>query len=240
MKVICPYVFEEEIQKHKDDFWMYDVYYEKDVGKIGSDLMFQKMWNKFPKQDIFILHADMSPMYDNWLEDVFTYVDKYPNAGMIGCMLLYPAKNEEGNYYIQHAGGMFNENNSPDHYGSGLVLENSSKFKETLEVDKGQYDYVRKVPWTTFGGVYIRREVINKVGNFSPLYEWTYNRDVDYCLRTREAGWDIINVPVKLFHHESRDNKRLKTADKLKAEMRNLETLKKLWANTEWYKNINE
>ena len=53
MKIICPYVFDEEIVEHKKHFWKYDVYYEKDVAGIGSDLMYQKMWNKFPKDDIF-------------------------------------------------------------------------------------------------------------------------------------------------------------------------------------------
>ena len=80
--------------------------------------------------------------------------------------------------------------------------------------------------------------MLNKVGNFSPEYEWTYNRDVDYCLRTRKAGFDIINVPVRLFHHESRDNKRIKDDAKLKMEMRNLQTLKDKWEKTKWYKTL--
>ena len=32
----------------------------------------------------------------------------------------------------------------PDHFGSGLILENGTKFKEELELDRGQYDKVRK------------------------------------------------------------------------------------------------
>ena len=48
------YVFDEEIVEPQKAFWKYDVYYEKDVAGIGSDLMsYQKMWNKFPKDDIY-------------------------------------------------------------------------------------------------------------------------------------------------------------------------------------------
>ena len=43
-------------------------------------------------------------------------------------------------------------------------------------------------------------------------------------------------------HHESRDNKIIKGNDqaKVNAEMRNLETLKKKWENTDFYKTLDE
>ena len=237
MKIICPYIFDEEIVEHKKHFWKYDVHYEKDVARIGSDLMYQKMWNKFPKDDIFILHADIYMHDRDWFEKLDEFIFGYPDAGMIGCLLLYPAKDKDNNFYIQHAGGMFDKDGNPDHFGSGLHLESGQTFK-TPEVDTGQYDEVRKVAWTTFGGLYIKREVIDEVGNFSPEYEWTYNRDVDYCLRTRKLGYEIYNVPVKMLHHESKDNKRIRDESKVKMEMRNLETLKKNWKDTEWYKTL--
>lgn len=239
-KIITPYVFEQEIDKHRQLFWDYDIYYEQDSGGIGSDLMFQKMWNKFPDDDIFILHADMSPHHENWFEEVLDYVKRYPAAGMYGCLLLYPAKNDEGKFCIQSAGGKFNKGN-PDHFGSGLVIENKSQFKNELEFDEGQYDQVREIAWTTFGGCYLRRTFINSVGGFSPEFEWTYNRDVDFCLTARQNGQKIYQIPVRITHHESKDNKRIKSQDvsKLKMEMRNLEKLKTKWLNSEFYETIN-
>lgn len=241
VKIIVPYVNAHEIVSHKQQFWEYDVCYEQDVGGIGSDLMFQKMWNKFPEDDIFILHADMSPYEDKWFEKVLSYVDKYPEAGMFGCLLLYPAKNSDNKYYIQSAGGKFTDNR-PDHFGSGLVLENSSQFKDVLELDEGQYDAVREVAWTTFGGCYLRRSFINSVGNFSSTYEWTYNRDVDYCLSARASGQRIYQIPVRLFHHESRDNKIIKSRDsnKLLMEARNLNRLQTKWSNSKFYKSLDK
>jgi len=237
MQIITPYVFKEEIKSHQINFIDYDVYYEQDTNGIGSDLMFQKMWNKFPNEDIFILHADMGICDEDWYEKLIKYTEEYPDAGMIGCLLLYPAKDKNEDYFVQHAGGKFTDD-TPDHYGSGLHLESGKVFKEDIETDTGQYDSVRKVAWTTFGGLFIRRKVIDAVGNFSPEYEWTYNRDVDYCLQARKLGYEILNVPVKLLHHESRDNKRLKDDSKLKMEMRNLETLQRKWKDTEWYKTL--
>ena len=239
VKIITPYVNETEIAKHANLFWEYDIYYEQDTAGIGSDLMFQKMWNKFPDEDIFILHADMTPHHDNWFEEVLEYVKKYPEAGMFGCLLLYPAKDSKGNFYIQSAGGKFT-NNRPDHYGSGLILENAATFKAELETDNGQYNKVREVAWTTFGGCYLRRDFINTVGGFSPEFEWTYNRDVDFCLTARQRGQRIYQIPVRLLHHESRDNKIIKSANpnKVQMEMRNLARLHTKWANSDFYKTL--
>ncbi len=241
VKIITPYVNEQEIKAHKQLFWEYDVYYERDTGGIGSDLMFESMWNKFPDEDIFILHTDMMPHHDNWFEEVLEYVKKYPEAGLFGCLLLYPAKDDNGDFFVQSAGGKFTDNR-PDHYGSGLVLESSYTFKSELETDKGQYNKVREVAWTTFGGCYLRRSFINAVGGFSPEYEWTYNRDVEFCLSARKAGERIYQIPVRLLHHESRDNKQVKARDpnKVQIELRNLIRLQNKWANSDFYKTLDK
>tara|TARA_Y100000592_G_scaffold101158_1_gene186165 strand:- start:18236 stop:18991 length:756 start_codon:yes stop_codon:yes gene_type:complete len=245
VKIICPYVNDNEINQLKDRLWNLPVFFEKDQARIGSDMMYQRLWNKFSNDDIFIMHADMFPMEEDidnkWFTTLLEYVEKYPEAGMFGCLLLYPAKDENNLFFIQSAGGQFT-NGNPDHFGSGLNIENSGKFKEELLLDENQYDYVREVAWTTFGGVYIRRSVFNKLGNFSADYEWTYNRDVDYCLRAREAGFKIYQVPVRLMHFESKDNKHIKAQDanKVKAEMRNLETLKNKWEKSDLYKTLDE
>ena len=236
VKIIVPYVYESEIIDHKNTFWYLDTHYEQDTAGIGSDLMFQKMWKQFPEHDIFILHADMGPHHDGGFDEVLKYVKKYPEAGMFGCLLLYPAKNDKNQYYIQCAGGRFT-NNKPDHFGSGLVLENNAQFKN-LEIDTGQYNNVREVAWTTFGGCYLRRSFINSVGDFDASYEWTYNRDVDYCLQARKNGQKIYNIPVRLYHHESRDNKRLKDENKLLMETRNMKRLQTKWANSKFYKTL--
>ena len=241
VQIITPYVDEQEITNHKQLFWEYDVYYEKDTAGIGSDLMFQKMWNKFPNDDIFILHSDMWPHHEGWFEEVLDYVKKYPEAGMFGCLLLYPARDLRNNFLIQSAGGRFTDNR-PDHYGSGLDCDSQKLFKSELESDEDQYNKVREVAWTTFGGCYLRRSFINSTGNFSPEYEWTYNRDVDYCLTAREKGQKIYQIPVRLMHHESRDNKKVKALDpnKVIMESRNLKTLQEKWANSKFYKNVDK
>jgi GT2 family glycosyltransferase len=204
--------------------------------------MYQKLW-KQTKDDIIILHADIQPIEgddDNqWYKDLLSYVDKYPEAGMLGCKLLYPAKDESGKFLIQHAGGKINEDGTAEHFGSGFRMEDH-KFFKTPEADNGQYDKVREVAWCTFGGVYIRREVLDKVGDFDPLFEYTYERDVDYCMETRKAGWKIYMTPSTLIHWESKDNKKIMTQNLYDAQTRNKERLKNKWQGTEWFTTINK
>ena len=101
--VITPYVFENEITEvRKYAPWQLDWIFEQDNSRIGPDMMYQKLW-KLTDQDVFIFHADMQPFppWENWWDYVNTYANKFPEAGILGCKLLYPAKNEEGKYYIE-------------------------------------------------------------------------------------------------------------------------------------------
>lgn len=237
--IITPYVFEHEIRALRDICYFLDVdcIFEQDVNKIGCDLMYQKLWKKAYPNDVIILHSDMSFVTtpQEWLQSLLYYVKTYKEAGIFGCKLLYPEKLEY-NYYIQCAGGRFT-NNKPDHFGSGIDLFSKNQFK-TLEVDVGQYDYLREVAWTTFGGLYIRREVLDAVGDFDPSFEWTYNRDVDYCLSAREKGWKIYQTPVPLFHFESKDVKRIRTQENVAAESRNLNRLLAKWKNSPLFNTL--
>lgn len=238
--VILPYVFKEEVQNliERLNETMIDYIIEQDNDRIGPDLMYQKLWNKTDK-DIIILHSDMLPMpndlTNNWYTQLCFYAAQYKEAGIIGSKLLYPAQHK-GKHVIQYAGGKFTKD-IPDHFGSGLNLDNNQISKE-LEIDEGQYDYVREVAWATFGGIYIKREVLNKVGNFDPNYEWSYNRDVDYSLMARKLGYKIYQTPVTLLHYESKDVKRIRTQEMVDKEQRNLLRLQAKWKDSDLYQTI--
>lgn len=237
--IVIPYIHIDEIAQLKNRLgYKLPVVYWEDKGRIGSDLAYQTLWNMYPDRDIIILHADMLPLpediHNSWYYNLCEYAKQFPEAGMFGTTLLYPAKDNNNNYYIQHAGGQF-INGEAVHFGGGLEL-NCSRASKQLETDKGQYDKkIREVSWVTFGGIYMRRSVINSVGNFDPRYYWTYYRDVDYCITARSLGWKIYQTPVKLLHYEGKDNKRIQAADSSKLEKWkiNHEIFNSKWSNSE-------
>ncbi len=219
--IVVPFVHDNEIHALKKALgYRLPVVFWKDHGMIGSDLAYQTLWNMYPDRDIIILHADMLPMPEDttnkWYSDLLNYVQRHPEAGIFGTTLLYPAKSENNNYYIQHAGGRF-VNGEAIHFGGGLELFSSSTSRN-LEEDTGKYDILREVSWVTFGGIYIRRAVIRDCGSFDPSYYWTYYRDVDYCLTARKLGWKIYQTPVKLLHFEGKDNKRIQSQNPIKQQ----------------------
>lgn len=241
VKIVVPYVHEQEITPLKQALGhRLPVVFWKDEGRIGSDLAYQTLWNAYPEDDIIILHADMLPVTNDssWYQELLNYVQAHPEAGMFGTTLLYPAKNKEGNYYVQHAGGRF-VNGEAIHFGGGLELFSSSASRD-LEEDKGQYDKLREVSWITFGGIYIRRSVIRDCGSFDPSYYWTYYRDVDYCLTARSFGWKIYQTPVKLFHFEGKDNKRLQNENPIRREQAgiNYKIFSDKWKNSSLLETI--
>ena len=79
VKIICPYVNDNEINQLKNKLWNLPVYFEKDHARIGSDMMYQKLWNKFSNDDIFIMHSDMFPAAEDedneWFDKVLKYVE---------------------------------------------------------------------------------------------------------------------------------------------------------------------
>lgn len=241
--IIIPYVNENEITGLKQKLgWKLNVHFWEDKGRIGSDISYQTLWNTHKDKDIFIMHADMYPVAEDnsWFDKLLEYVNKFPEAGMFGTTLLYPAKNKEtGNYYIQHAGGRF-ENGEAIHIGGGLELSSGTAVR-ALDEDSGQFDgKIREVPWVTFGGIYIRRSLLVDCGNFDPAYHWTYYRDVDYCLTARNAGWKIYQTPIKLFHFEGKDNKQIQAKERKRAEQVaiNHNIFNEKWKNSDLLNNI--
>jgi GT2 family glycosyltransferase len=245
--IVVPYVDKNEIHNLRNRIgWKPNIVFWEDKGRIGSDLAYQTLWNMYPDKDIIILHADMSPLPEDttnsWLDELLSYVNKFPEAGIFGTTLLYPAKNKDTeNYYIQHAGGQF-KNGEAIHIGGGLELSSGHAVR-TLEEDSGQFDgKVREVPWVTFGGIYIRRSVLCDCGNFDPSYYWTYYRDVDYCINARSRGWKIYQTPVKLLHYEGKDNKKIQAADRKRTEQVGINhaIFNEKWKNSELLTNIDE
>ena len=213
VKIVIPYIHDHEIQELRDRLYNLPVVFWKDHFRIGSDLAYQTLWHMYNDCDIIILHADMLPLHDDldnqWFNRLCDYANSKEDGGIFGTTLLYPAKDSNDNYIVQHAGGVF-VNNEALHVGGGLDLYSGNTVgSRELITDTGQFNGVWEVEWVTFGGCYIKRSVINDIPFFDPSYYWTYYRDVDYCLEAKSAGYKIYQTDVKLFHFEGKDNKRL-------------------------------
>ena len=71
VKVITPYVFDEEIKEHKNTNWMLNSHYEKDKAGIGCDLDVSKNVETNFQTMIFLYYTQIWLLHhEGWFEEV--------------------------------------------------------------------------------------------------------------------------------------------------------------------------
>lgn len=131
---------------------------------------------------IFILNEDtiLAPECISRLVEVG---GSNPNIGIVGPMVYHHNEPE----IIQSAGGCTDKYFHAWHLGQD-------------EADKGQYQTTHEVDWISGCGIMVRRTLIDQIGGIDERFYY-YVEEFELCLRAKEAGWKIINVPkAKLWH----------------------------------------
>jgi hypothetical protein len=203
--IICPYIHDHHVARVKSAFRLYEragrrlhFFLWKDENRIGPERAFQLCWNLFPRRDIIMIHTDMRPMPDDtknhWYDALLENASRLPDAGAVACDLLFPDLQPDGSWQIQCAGGLI-ENGAIAHIN-----------RKSYDI---RYQKIRRVAWVTFGGVFLRREVLDQCGSFDNHYQWAYVMDVDYSFEIRRRGYNLYQIPVNLLHDESGTTKEM-------------------------------
>jgi hypothetical protein len=217
--IVCPYVLDDDVEAVRRAFRLdqpegrrLPFFLWKDEALIGPELAYERCWDAFPDRDVIIMHSDMAPMPDDtdnhWYDELRRYARDLPQAGMLACDLLYPLQARDGSWLVQCAGGHFDEGKIA-YVGGGVDVEHGTILEQAIAYGR-EHRRVRRAGWVTFGGVYIRREVLSACGPLDQRYQWAYVRDTDYCLEARSRGFELFQVPVTLRHSESHTMKALK------------------------------
>lgn len=104
-------------------------------------------------------------------------------AGVVGPMVYHASEPE----IIQSAGGILDLNWHPMH-----LAEN--------QADIGQFSDSHLVDWLSGCALVTRAETIRQIGLFDERF-FSYYEDLDWCLRVKAAGWEIVHVPrAKIWH----------------------------------------
>ena len=137
---------------------------------------------------IILLNNDTELLTPDWIEIMLGYAQQR-RVGAVGVKLLYP------NGTIQHAGvivgvggvaGHSHKYYPADHFGYGARLRTVCNYSAV-----------------TAACMMFRRDVWQQAGGLDERLAVTFN-DVDFCLRIRTLGYDIVYTPqVQLLHHES-------------------------------------
>ena len=135
---------------------------------------------------LLFLNDDVEVVDGGWLDGLLEHAQR-PEIGAVGPQLLYP----DGK--VQHA-GMFL---------SGRVGRHAFRFSPCDE--PGPFGLAltqRNVISVTGACLMTRRTVFDGLGGFDEEHS-VINNDLDFCLRARRAGHDVVYTPhVTLTHHE--------------------------------------
>lgn len=199
MKILLPYV--EEHAQFKKAVWSLKKYSPNvelvlihDKKREGMSVVFNKYFTG--EEDLILWHADMYAE-EGWYEKLMSYLAFKPSFDIMGMKLVYP----DGS--IQHYGGAIKKN------GIGF---HPHQFCLDFYLDKPM-----ECPFVTWGGVYLKKEVIKAVGKIDEQFYQSYYGDVDYCFRAHEKGFKVGVVPVRITHEESLDTN--KNLEQLKQTM---------------------
>lgn len=136
---------------------------------------------------VLLLNNDISVAPD-LLTHMMAVANTDAKIGILGPKIYYHDQPET----IWFAGACIN-------YWTGLTAHRGIR-----ETDRGQYDRVADSDYVTGCTMLIRREALQRVGMFDPIYFPAYSEDADLCVRAARAGYRLIYVPqAKVWHKVS-------------------------------------
>ena len=144
---------------------------------------------------ILVLNND-TWMHAGTLDAMIAYLDAHPDAGIIGpkvlssdgtlqqqCRRRIPTP-AAALLYFTGVARMFPKSPSVARYLMTAADENT-----TTEVDA-----------VSGACLMVRREVVDRLHGFDPEY-YLYGEDMDFCWRTKLAGWKVVYVPGAVITH---------------------------------------
>lgn len=138
-------------------------------------------------QWILLLNNDIV-VDPNLLTELMNAAIPEPNVGVLGPKIYYHGEPNT----LWYAGGRIN-------YLTGVISHRGVR-----QEDRGQYDAAGDTEYVTGCAFLIRREVLEKVGFFDPVYHPAYSEDADLSVRAQRAGYRLRYVPqAKLWHKVS-------------------------------------
>lgn len=139
-----------------------------------------------PGRDVVVLNSDVQAR-PGWLACLQYAASQEEDVGIVGAQLLYP----DGRIQF---GGTVRNRDAPEWF------DHRYRFKP-----EGWGPACQAGPALAVTGacMYVRREVIERVGLLDESYPMAYE-DVDWCLRAWQAGFRVLYFPAaRLVHHES-------------------------------------
>lgn len=163
---------------------------------------------------LLFLNNDITVISPDWMEE-FLGVAACPGVGIVGARLYYPDDT------IQHAGIIIGMGGVAGSLFVGMERERSGYMNRAV--------LLQNLSAVTAACMLVKRSVYEELGGMERRLAVAFN-DVDFCLRARRAGYQVVYDPyVELYHHESKSRGAEDTTEKLKRFQGEIEFMRGRW-----------
>lgn len=144
---------------------------------------------------VLFLNSDTQVLEDS-ISKMVLWMDKHPQAGIATCKLVNSDKS------TQATGGSFPSLWRVFLWASFLddLPFVAGVFGSYHPHQGGYFDEEHRQDWVTGAFMLIRRKVLDTVGYWDEDF-FMYGEDLEYCLRTVEAGWQVWYTPLTHIVH---------------------------------------
>lgn len=145
--------------------------------------------NQVDADYVVLLNSDVE-VTEGWLNPLLNYMESHPEVAAVQPKIRSWVKRN----CFEHAGaagGYINALGYP--YCRGRVLWK-------VEEDKGQYDSIVEVDWTSGACMCVRTKVYKECGGLDASF-FAHMEEIDLCWRMRNAGWRLACIPQSVVYH---------------------------------------
>ena len=138
---------------------------------------------------VVLLNSDVETP-EGWLDPLLDYMETHPEVAAVQPKIRSWLRRD----CFEHAGaagGYLSKLYFP--YCRGRVLWH-------VEQDKGQYDSVAEVDWTSGACMCVRTKVYQDCGGLDASF-FAHMEEIDLCWRMRLAGWKLACIPQSVVYH---------------------------------------
>lgn len=138
------------------------------------------------------------------LQEMLTFAESHPKAGVIAPKLLYP--NGELQYSCRRFSSPLTDLARRTPFGK--TTWGKRILSQFLMLDYA-HDIPNKVPWTLEAAMLVRRKAFDEIGGLDERF-FLYCEDEDLCERIWLSGWEVWYIPhVKVIHAYERASRGL-------------------------------
>lgn len=150
---------------------------------------YNKAIEQIDSKYVVLLNSDVE-VTANWLTPLTDYLNTHPEVAAVQPKVLSWRQRDT----FEHAG-------AAGGYLSwlGYPYCRGRRF-ERVEKDKGQYDSIATIDWTTGAAMCVRTDIYRACGGLDAAF-FAHMEEIDLCWRMRNNGWQLACVPQSVVYH---------------------------------------